>query len=242
MKTKETDLKVVVIGQGNVGTQMARIFGTEAVSSRTLEDIPTDSDLYIISVSDNAVASVAASLPKVKGIVVHTTGSVPMEVLSDVKCSGYGVLYPFQTISKARPLEADKIPLMIEADDLETLHKINVIARSFGFTDISEADSEIRRRTHLAGTFVCNFTNALVGIGQQIFEQCGIDPKIGNPLLAETVEKLRNIPAKEAQTGPAARHDTSTLEKHRMLLEELGMNEEKRIYDLLSGFIMNQKK
>lgn len=242
MKMEKAHPEVVVIGQGNVGTQMARIFGTEAVSSRSLEGMPTDADLYIISVSDNAVSSVAARLPKVEGIVVHTTGSVPMDALKCMECGGYGVLYPFQTISKARPLEAGKIPLMIEACDEETLDKIKKIAESFGFTNISEADSEIRRRTHLAGTFVCNFTNALIGIGQQIFEECGIDPKTGNPLLAETVEKLRNIPAKEAQTGPAARHDTSTLEKHRMLLEELGMDEEKKIYDLLSGFIMNQKK
>lgn len=237
-----TDIKVAVIGQGNVGSQLSRIFDAVSVPSRTLQGLPSDADLYIISVSDDAVASVAARFPKVKGIVVHTTGSVTMDVLKIVDCGGYGVLYPFQTISKARPLLSDSIPLLVEASDVEVCGKIMDIARSFGFTDIMEADSGMRRRTHLAGTFVCNFTNALIGIGQRIFEECGINPKIANPLLSETMEKLGHLSASDAQTGPAVRHDIATLEKHRMLLDELGMSREKEIYDMMSAYIMNQKK
>ena len=66
-------LKVAVIGTGNVGTQFARIFGTEPVSPRTLEGLPDDADIYVISVSDSAVKEVADRLPELSGIVVHTT-------------------------------------------------------------------------------------------------------------------------------------------------------------------------
>lgn len=239
---EEKEIKVAVIGKGNVGTLMGRIFGVEPVSSRTLEGLPADADLYVIAVSDDAVESVASALPEVKGIVVHTTGSVPMDALKCVKCGGYGVLYPFQTISKSRPLEAGNIPLLIEASDEDTLNNIKQIAASSGFTKISEADSDMRRRTHLAGTFVCNFTNALIGIGQRIFAECGIDSQIANPLIRETLNKLDHLPASEAQTGPAARKDLTTMAKHKALLEELGMDEEKRIYELISGYIMDQKK
>lgn len=235
-------MKVTVIGRGNVGTQMARIFGTSAISSRTLEGLPTDSDLYIVSVSDDAVATVVAKLPKVEGIVVHTTGSVPMDVLKDVECKGYGVLYPFQTISKSRELTPADIPLLIEASDKDTCNEIMKIAGKFGFSNVTEADSEMRRKTHLAGTFVCNFTNALIGIGQKIFEECGIDPTIGNPLIAETVEKLRHIDAVSAQTGPAVRGDHATMDKHIRLLEELGMQEERRIYSIISQYIRDRKQ
>lgn len=238
----ESRKKVAVIGQGNVGSQMARIFETDPVSSRSLHGLASDADLYVIAVSDNAVADVASRLPVSKGIVVHTTGSVAMRVLENVECGGYGVLYPFQTISKARPLSPDKIPLMIEGSDDKTAEIIQKVAESYGFTHTMIADSDIRRRTHLAGTFVCNFTNALIGIGQKIFRECGIDPKIANPLVEETVEKLQHLPAAEAQTGPAIRGDETTLNKHRELLGDLGMDSEKKIYDLLSSYIMSQKK
>ncbi|MDE6548371.1 MAG: DUF2520 domain-containing protein [Muribaculaceae bacterium] len=234
-------VKVAVIGKGNVGTQFARIFGTEPIPPRTLEGLPADADLYIISVSDSVVKEVAEKMPPVKGMIVHTTGSVGIEALSAVKSKGYGVMYPFQTISKSRPLLPSSIPLLIEASDQKTLESIEKCAREYGFTQIGIADSEKRRRVHLCGTFACNFTNAMIGISQKILSDSGIDEKIINPLVVETIEKLRTLPAKEAQTGPAARKDHSTLYSHRALLEELGMKEEAEIYSLISEYIMRSR-
>lgn len=232
-------MKVTVIGAGNVGSQFARIFNTQPISSRTLEGLPLDSDLYIISVSDSAVAEVAAKLPQVEGIVVHTTGSVGMDVLRDVRCKGYGVLYPFQTISKKRPLPPSSIPLLVEGSDETITAKICEIAREYGFTHIEIADSEKRRRVHLCGTFACNFTNAMIGISQKIMDDCGIDRNIINPLVEETIAKLKTLPAREAQTGPAIRRDIPTMRKHLSLLNELDMQQECYIYEAVSDFIMN---
>lgn len=231
--------KVIVIGRGNVGTQFARIFNTEALSSRDLSGLPADADLYIIAVSDAAVAEVASNMPEVDGIVVHTTGSVGMEVLKDVKCAGYGVMYPFQTISKMRPLPPTSIPLLIEGSTPAIAGKISEMASEYGFTHIEAADSEKRRKVHLCGTFACNFTNAMIGVSQKIMSDCGIDPAIINPLVAETVEKLKTIPAKDAQTGPAIRKDIATLDKHLSLLHELDMEKECYIYEVVSDYIMN---
>ena len=176
-------MKVAVIGTGNVGTQFARIFDTVPISSRTLDGLPQDADLYILSVSDSVVREVADSLPELNGIVAHTTGSIPMDVLKDVRCKGYGVIYPFQTISKARILSPSSIPLLIEASDMETLDKIEKCAREYGFTKIEIADSEKRRKVHLCGAFACNFTNALIGISQKILSESGIDLSVINPLV-----------------------------------------------------------
>ena len=233
-------MKVAVIGTGNVGTQFARIFDTEPISSRTLDCLPTDADLYIISVSDSAVKEVADRFPEVDGIVVHTTGSVGMEALSDVKCKGYGVMYPFQTISKARPLSPSSIPLLIEGSDNKILSKIDDCARDYGFTHIQKADSEKRRRVHLCGTFACNFTNAMIGISQKILTETGIDVGIINPLVEETVEKLKTLPAKDAQTGPAVRKDLHTLYLPKCLLNEIGRGEELDIYEIISDYIMDK--
>ncbi len=233
-------MKIAVIGTGNVGTQFARIFGVEPISPRTLKGIPDDADLYIIAVSDAAVKEVAEKLPESKGIVVHTTGSVPMDALKSVKCQGYGVMYPFQTISKKRPLPPEKIPLLLEASDAKTLEIIRSSATEAGFSNIEVADSEKRRRVHLTGTFACNFTNAMIAVSQKILSESGISNSIIQPLVEETVEKLKNLPAKDAQTGPAARKDIPTLNSHLDLLYELNMTKEADIYKVISDYIMNQ--
>lgn len=234
-------MKVAVIGAGNVGTQFARIFETEPISSRTLEGLPTDADLYIIAVSDSVVKKVADSLPALDGIVVHTTGSVPMNVLSGVRCKGYGVIYPFQTISKAKQLSPASIPLLIEADEEKTLSYIEECVKKHGFTQIERTDSEKRRKVHLCGTFACNFTNAMIGISQKILSESEIDPTIINPLIEETIAKLRSLPAKEAQTGPASRKDLATIYSHKALLESLKLHQEADIYEIISNYIMSWK-
>lgn len=234
-------MKVAVIGTGNVGTQFARIFGTVPIPSRTLEGLPLDADLYIISVSDSAVKEVSDKLPDLNGIVAHTTGSVPMDALAGVKCKGYGVIYPFQTLSNARPLPPSSIPLLTEASDGKTLEKIKECTREYGFTQIQDTDSDKRRRVHLCGAFACNFTNALIGISQKILSESGIDSGIINPLVEETIRKLKCISATEAQTGPAARKDLSTLCSHKALLDSMGMKEESDIYDIMSEYIMSQR-
>lgn len=232
-------MRIEVIGRGNVGSQFARIFGVTPIPPRTLEGLSRDADLYIIAVSDAAVAEVAGKMPPVNGIVVHTTGSVPMEVLRSVACKGRGVFYPFQTISSRRQLEARRIPLLIEADNGKTLDFLKKVAEEFGFGKIEEADSGRRRKIHLSAVFACNFTNALIGIGCKILSEAGIEPDIISPLVEETFEKLKAMPAKEAQTGPAVRKDYPTMEKHLELLRQLNMEDEAEIYTDISDYIIN---
>lgn len=232
-------MKVAVIGRGNVGSQFARIFNVEPIPPRTLEGLPLDADLYIIAVSDSAVADVANKLPKVDGIVVHTTGSVTIEALNAVDCKGYGVFYPFQTISRQRPLPPSSIPLLIEASDDNTKDFIVNVAKEFGFQKIQIADSDKRRKVHLAGTFACNFANAMIAISQKILTECDIEPGIVSPLIGETFEKLKTNRAKDVQTGPAIRKDIPTLKKHIDLLKDLDMAEECAIYSNISSYIIN---
>ncbi|MDE6340989.1 MAG: DUF2520 domain-containing protein [Muribaculaceae bacterium] len=232
-------MKVAVIGKGKVGTQLARIFHTRPIDSRTLEGLDPDAGLIVIAVSDSAVKEVAGKLRCPASIVVHTSGSVPKDALRDVECRGYGVFYPFQTISKARDLTPDRIPLLLEAGDADTLRVLAETAAEYGFKNIAEADSATRGKIHLAGVFACNFSNALMAISRDILDKCRIDHGIINPLVEETIEKLKTVPPREAQTGPAVRKDFPTMERHTALLESLGMKREREIYDLISDYIIS---
>lgn len=230
-------MNVAVIGKGKVGTQLARIFNTRPVDSRTLEGLDRNADIIVIAVSDSAVKAVADSLKGYSGIVAHTSGSVPKDVLRETDAKGYGVFYPFQTISKNRDLSPSDIPLLLEGSDAGTLQALFDAASEYGFQNVAEADSVTRGKIHLAGVFACNFSNAMIAVSQSILDECGIDTQIITPLVKETIEKLRSLPAKEAQTGPAVRNDIPTLEKHIALLRSLGMDKETEIYNLITDYI-----
>ena len=116
---------VVIIGAGNVATHLSKAiknagFNILQIASRTEEsarelgtllDVPytssadnfnTSAELYIYSVKDDAILSALSTFtPRRDALVVHTAGSVPMDILSDFS-SNIGILYPLQTFSKAK--------------------------------------------------------------------------------------------------------------------------------------------
>ena len=107
--------------------------------------VPRDADLYIIAVSDRAIGSVAEELKGVEGLVVHTAGSVPMDVLSQKR---RGVLYPLQTLSKQRLLPASRVPFYIEASQAQDLELLRLLAESMG-SEAEPMDSQRRKYLHL---------------------------------------------------------------------------------------------
>lgn len=108
--------RIVVVGSGNVATHLAPALDREndvvQVVARSLEsasrvasltrngracailsEIEPDADFYIVAVNDDAVEAVAKSMPRVAGIVAHTSGSVPMSALAGASAR-VGVFYP----------------------------------------------------------------------------------------------------------------------------------------------------
>lgn len=234
----EKTQKIVVIGQGNVATHLAEAFGEYAdvvkVNSRTLEGLPGDADLYIISVSDKAVTEVAGRLPKVKGVVAHTSGSIPMDALDGHERRG--VFYPLQTFTKGKALTYSEIPIYVEGNSAETEEYMRRIASCISVR-VRHADSAKRKVLHLASVFACNFTIRLNGIAAELLEEAGIEFADILPLLGETVDKLKRMEPVEAQTGPAVRGDIPVIEAHLHMLQERKMDKEAEIYRLMSESI-----
>jgi predicted short-subunit dehydrogenase-like oxidoreductase (DUF2520 family) len=63
--------------------------------------------------------------------------------------------------------------------------------------------------------------------------------EILKPLILETANKLNTLSPKEAQTGPAKRGDTSTINKH---LDFLTDPNQKEIYKILTKSIIDNDK
>lgn len=233
--------KISIIGKGNVGSHLYEALKHVAdvclIDSRTLANLPTESDICLICVSDSAIPEVASRLKGKADIVAHTSGSIQMDVLAP-DSKNYGVFYPLQTFTKGVKLLYSEIPFFIEGNNSETTERLINLA-SLISDRVIKADSEKRRQLHLASVFACNFANNLVTIADDILQQSGMDYTLLLPLLRQTVEKLYELSPALAQTGPAARKDYPVIEAHLSLLEANKAYQE--IYRLMTENIMTSR-
>ncbi len=231
---------ITVIGTGNVASHLCvALAGTTDelynISSRTLEDLPLDSDLYIIAVNDDAIPQVAAQMPKVKGVVTHTAGSVDMRVLSPY-FDRIGVLYPLQTFTKGTDIDYSEIPVFIEGSDNDSAALLSDVASLFS-RHIYPADSERRRLLHIASVFACNYVNGLWCIADALLQQGDLSIDVLIPLIKTTAAKITRMSPTQAQTGPASRGDTGVMLNHLLMLQDTPFQE---IYRNLGNYILSQ--
>tara|TARA_R110002012_G_scaffold321944_1_gene552583 strand:- start:24933 stop:25685 length:753 start_codon:yes stop_codon:yes gene_type:complete len=248
-------VSVVLIGTGNVATQLFDAFlayntinvvqvvgrsnkslahfATKTETTQALETIKK-ADVYIIAVSDDAIQSLAKQLVHLKGLVVHTSGSVPLTALSELQ--NYGVFYPLQTFTKGKKIDFRTIPICLETSSNQNHKVLHFIAETISDI-VYDISTEQRKSLHLAAVFVNNFTNYMYRIGQEICEENKVSFEILKPLIQETAWKINTINPLEAQTGPAMRNDVQTMQAH---LEQLTSKNNQKIYKLLSESI--QKK
>lgn len=259
MELKEIK-KINIIGAGNVATHLAGAFvdaGKEIVQvfSRNLDraeelsakcratpiteisEISHEVDLIVIAVSDDALEEVVNQLPNGDTLVVHTSGSVSMDVLKPCGMN-IGVFYPLQTFSKDRQVSFNQVPLCLEASSVENLELLKILANSL--TDhIYFIDSVQRKKLHLAAVFACNFPNFLYSIAEDLLDENGLSFEMMKPLIIETAEKAKAISPSKAQTGPAFREDQKIIDSHLQMLEN--HKEFQEVYKLLSKKIIRLK-
>jgi len=250
-------MNIVCIGSGNVATHLAQgfqqrkdtilqIYSPTLANARALAnvfkssftsdlaEINPDADLYIIAVSDTAIAAVVAALPAdLKGIVLHTSGATELQVLH--KFAYHGVIYPPQSLSKTIATDLAQIPFCVEGSDpnstaflLQTMRSIAPASRA--------CDSTQRLALHTASVMANNFSNALYQMAYDLLQAHQLPFDLIKPLILETAQKVqKNIP-RSVQTGPAVRNDQSTIEKHLEFIKENA--EWTKIYQLLTNEII----
>lgn len=253
-------MRVILIGSGNVSTIFAqRLFENKVTIVQIVARNPTsgkklaidvhaayipsilhmetNADAYILAVQDDLLPSIVTQLENKisrNALIVHTTGSASIKILENIT-DQYGVLYPLQSLRKENSSLKD-IPLYLDANNPEALQKLELLSTKIS-TNISFANDEQRIKLHIAAVFVSNFPNYLFTLADQFCQDHRIDFSFLLPLIEETVHRLRYFSPKEIQTGPAARGDLSTIEKHKTILG----NENPEllpIYSLLTNSIL----
>lgn len=235
-------MKVVIVGSGNVATHLSLALAslegieicqvyspTEAHAEILAERLncdfvtnPTqirkDADVYLFALKDQALETVIRAVPANNGLWLHTSGSMPMQVFAGYT-ERYGVLYPLQTFSKSREISFRGIPLFIECHREEDKNCLEELARRLS-GKVCELSSEKRCSLHLAAVFACNFTNHIYALAEEILAKEGLSRDYLFPLIDETAAKVHELPAQEAQTGPAIRYDENIINKHLGMLAD----------------------
>lgn len=232
-------MRGVIIGSGNV----ARCFGNRllrgghtitqvyspclrhcsklasewhAVALESMQDMDACSDFYLLAVRDDVLSQVVSALNVRSGLHIHTSGSVPIEVLQ-VSGKESGVMYPLQTIHSQTGDQVE-IPLLLEASGSSAMETLKLLSASIS-DKIFEVSSPMRLRIHLAAVISNNFITHLLNLWGMYCAQEEIDMSIFQPLISETLRRALQPECEQVQTGPAVRGDLLTIAKHLKLLE-----------------------
>jgi predicted short-subunit dehydrogenase-like oxidoreductase (DUF2520 family) len=252
-------MNITIIGSGNVATVIAKLafasghtivnivarnaaqgnFLAKEVHATycSIDTLNPAVDIIIIAVADNAIANMAMQIMPSKAIVVHTAGSVSMQVLGH-KFENYGVMYPLQSLRKDM-VQIPEIPLLLETNNAETYNIVETFCKSISKT-VSPITENERLHLHTAAVIVNNFTNYLYAAAYQLCEANKINFDLLQPLIQETANRIAHKSPMEMQTGPAKRNDVETIEKHLILLGKYP--EMQKMYEFISDRIVELYK
>ncbi len=239
---------VTALHPGSARALADAIPGCQAVP--IAQEVTARSRLLFLAIPDDALATVTASLSLQEGqAAIHFSGARGADVLAVASEHGAAVaaLHPLMTFSAA------------------TAHApvSDILARLAGCTWALEASqpalaSDLRRLVdaldghvvslgadnrvpyHLSGVLASNYVVALLGAAVQLWTTFGAAEEEALrsllPLLRGTVDNLASVGLPQALTGPVARGDAGTVERHMDWLAAHA-NDDPRIVALRDAYV-----
>lgn len=236
-------MRISIIGNGNLAQSIAQIFfktslqlvemyapNYSALSDfcktvdtqplKKLSDLNTKIDILIIAITDSAIIQVIPEIPKGDFVLAHTSGSINIDVFETQKINNYGVFYPLYSFLKTQAEDFSEIPIMLEYSNKKTLETLNLLANKLS-NNVSLVNSQDRKKYHMAGILVNNFTNHLWAICQEMLDDNGLDFENLKPILMETADNaMESDQLYDLQTGPAKRNNQKIINSHIELLND----------------------
>ncbi len=179
--------------------------------------------LVLLTVSDDAIASVCDELAEsfAKGAVVaHCSGALGSEVLGSARRRGcaVGSMHPLQTFPSVQAA-VEALPgayCFIEGDP-PAIAALERLATDIGARPVRIV-SAAKPLYHAAAVVACNYLTALADAAEALCHQAGIEQSTARkalaPLVRATLENVLASGPEEALTGPIARGDVATVQRH----------------------------
>jgi predicted short-subunit dehydrogenase-like oxidoreductase (DUF2520 family) len=190
--------RVHVIGSGRVGSAVNARLSERGVAVGT-----NDPDVVLLCVPDTAIADAAGGLTPGRAWVGHVSGATPLAALEPHERRFS--LHPLQTFDRSGdPAQFDGAWAAITGDTSEALAVAGELAETLGLQPFELADND-RTLYHAGAVFASNYLVTL----QRAAVRLGVPAAGLVPLMRGTIDHGFEL------TGPIARGDWATVERHK---------------------------
>ncbi len=218
---------LAIVGAGRVGSSIAaaaRDAGLRVTLSGREGAVEAcrEAEAALLCVPDEAIgeaaAALAAAAPPLR-FAGHTSGATGLDALAPLAAAGVATfsLHPLQTVPDGET-DFTACPCAISGSGAEAVALAETLATELGMRPFEIADSE-RAAYHAAACIASNFLVALQESAAGLLGAAGVDDarELLAPLVLRTAANWSERGA-EALTGPIARGDEATVERHREAL------------------------
>jgi predicted short-subunit dehydrogenase-like oxidoreductase (DUF2520 family) len=231
---------LTVVGRGRVGRSLA-LAAERAGAHVSLvshddaaQTIPAGTAV-LLCVPDDRIAATAEGLADdAPSLLGHTSGATTLNALAVAAERGAATfsLHPLQTFANGEtPVEG--MPAAIAGSTQESLTYARQLAEALGMRPF-EVPEESRAAYHAAAAMASNLLVALEESATELMESIGVEDarELLAPLVLRTAANWAER-GPDALTGPIARGDRATLQRHRVAVAE-SAPELVRLYDVLA--------
>lgn len=192
------------------------------------QDVVNASDMVFITTPDSAIEPVVSLLGFRPGqSVVHCSGADSTQSLKAAHEAGAlaGVIHPLQTFASTEQalINLPGSTFALEATEplLGTLKEITTALEGYWI----ELKATEKVAYHAAAVLACNYLVTLVKLATDLWQTFGVPPATATrallPLIKGTVHNIETVGLPNCLTGPIARGDTGTVNKHLETLEKV---------------------
>jgi predicted short-subunit dehydrogenase-like oxidoreductase (DUF2520 family) len=169
-----------------------------------------DVDVVIVAVPDGAVATVASMVDAHRDVVVmHLAGSLGLDVLH--AHPRRAAVHPLVALPNAE-LGAERLSagawFAVAGDAMARRIVDDLGGHAF------EVDDAHRAAYHAAAVIASNHVVALLGQAERVAMAAGVPLEAYLELVRATIDNVAELGPRDALTGPAARGDWATIERH----------------------------
>jgi predicted short-subunit dehydrogenase-like oxidoreductase (DUF2520 family) len=192
----------------------------------TAQELAKAAELVFITTPDDVIARVCGEVQWHEGqSVVHCSGAHSLGILEPAKKLGaaVGSFHPLQTFADVdqaiKNLPGSTFALEAEEPLLSMLKELTRLLNG-SWVELKPGDKVLY---HAAAVFACNYLVTLVKLALDLWRDFGVSSKEATrallPLLRGTINNIDNIGLPNCLTGPVARGDLGTIERHLSALE-----------------------
>jgi predicted short-subunit dehydrogenase-like oxidoreductase (DUF2520 family) len=225
-----TPRSLAIVGAGRLGGALARAAAGAGIETRLAGredalDACREADTALLCVPDAAIgeaaAMIASAAPPLR-FVGHTSGATTLDTLAPVVERGASAfsLHPLQTVPDPSA-DLTATPCAIAGSDTEAEAFANRLAERLGMRPFAIPEQH-RAAYHAAASIASNFLVALEESAVQLLERAGAEDarELLSPLVLRSAANWAERGA-AALTGPIARGDEATVERHLGALRDL---------------------